>query len=254
MAIVRVSDSGINGGKFRSSGTDRDGYALIDEAGSTNASWSLLTNPLGDGKNFRVGYWATSGSVVITESGTVDIMLVNGGRAGTNGPPGFCGGGGTGGPICRTRRLYLNAGTYAVTVGAGGAAPGGAGGNSRIEGPALQENWTYFQSFNGNTSMQSNGVSSIYWDHNGGNPGAGGNPGGGGPGGGGQGGPGVNASGGPAKSISGWTPSPISLGQGGPSSPGFIPVANSADGGGAGCPGGARNGGSGRVYIRYLFA
>jgi len=54
-----------------------------------------------------------SGSLVVTQSGYADILIVGGGGAG-----GYVGGGGAGGVIYKT--LLLNTGTYNVVVGAGG--------------------------------------------------------------------------------------------------------------------------------------
>lgn len=69
--------------------------------------------------------WNATGSMTIGSAGLVDVLLVGGGGGG------YTGGGG-GGQVLYLTNLYLPAGVYATTVGAGGAANGFPGGISSI--------------------------------------------------------------------------------------------------------------------------
>lgn len=85
----------------------------VTEGSSTNATFATLTNPDGDGKNYRKATWTASGQLVLTEPGWVEVLVVGAGGPYTN-PYAT---GGTGGSVERGWR-YLAAGTHTVTVGA----------------------------------------------------------------------------------------------------------------------------------------
>jgi len=74
-----------------------------------------------DSGNYRTHIFRTSGSFVVTNGGTVEYLVVGGGGSGgANSSNRSGGGGGAGGYL--TGSTTLSAGTYAITVGAGGMA------------------------------------------------------------------------------------------------------------------------------------
>ena len=85
---------------------------------------------------YRIHTFLTSGSFVVSTGGTIEYLVVaGGGSGGGNSSTRVGGGGGAGG--YRTGTVSLAAGTYAITVGAGGMAKlvqdsGSDGGNSSI--------------------------------------------------------------------------------------------------------------------------
>lgn len=107
---------------------------VVDEASCTNVTFSTLTNPDGDGINYRLGVWNSSGNLVVTAGGTAQAVILDGGDSGqgisNNSSPG-----GAGGDLRPVMALDLDAGTTAVTVGAGATGTTGAsqsGGASSI--------------------------------------------------------------------------------------------------------------------------
>lgn len=73
-----------------------------------------------------------SGSITVTEAGTVDILLVGGGGGGGasySSDDRFTGGGGGGGGVLYSQSVAVSPGTYSITVGNGGAV-GENGGNT----------------------------------------------------------------------------------------------------------------------------
>ena len=106
----------------------------INEASSTNVTFSSLTNPDGDGKNYRLAVWNATGTLVVLSAGSVQALIVNGGYSGA-GVSNNSSGGGQGGDTRLLPALVLSAGTITVTVGAGGSGIVGApvaGGASSI--------------------------------------------------------------------------------------------------------------------------
>jgi hypothetical protein len=74
-----------------------------------------------DSGNYRTHIFRSSGSFVVTNGGTVEYLVVGGGGSGgANSSNRSGGGGGAGGYL--TGSTTLSAGTYAITVGAGGMA------------------------------------------------------------------------------------------------------------------------------------
>ena len=111
-ALTWLDDNGIIGGS-----------PVVNEGASTNVTFSTLTDPDGDGIDYRLARWTTNGTLVVTTPGLAQIMMISGGPGGvgvTPAQPG-CGGGIVDGAHA------LPSGTLTVTVGAGGAynAPGG---------------------------------------------------------------------------------------------------------------------------------
>ena len=102
------------------------------------------------GINYTLLTFTTDANLVVSKSGLFDVLLVGGGGGGGSGTTG--GGGGGGGGVIgiqATQTIYLTAATYAVDVGAGGAAssvglnsaiasilavPGGGYGGSAVAG------------------------------------------------------------------------------------------------------------------------
>jgi hypothetical protein len=76
---------------------------------------------ISDGGGFRTHTFLASGSFVVTNGGSVEYLVVGGGGSGgANSTTRSGGGGGAGGLLTGT--VSLSAGTYAITVGAGGQA------------------------------------------------------------------------------------------------------------------------------------
>ena len=106
----------------------------INEASSTNVTFSSLTNPDGDGKNYRLAVWNATGTLVVLSAGSAQALIVDGGwsSAGTSNSVSW---GGNGGNSRLLPALSLSPGTITVTVGAGGTGVVGAtaaGGASSI--------------------------------------------------------------------------------------------------------------------------
>lgn len=100
----------------------------IDEAATSGCAFTTLTNPDGDGKNYRLASFTstTGGSLVVTQSGLAQVLVIGGGggAAWTQTGSGAAGGGGAGGVI--QTELYVPSGTHAISVGTKGA-NGGSG-------------------------------------------------------------------------------------------------------------------------------
>lgn len=115
-----------------------DGVALapvVDEGASSGATFSTLTNPDGDGINYRLAVWTANGTLVVTTAGEAESLIIGGGGGSTR----HVGAGSGGGGYIRDGKRILPAGTLTVTIGAGGVgdspagAPGGsAGGDTSI--------------------------------------------------------------------------------------------------------------------------
>lgn len=93
--------------------------------------------------DYYYAFTSTSGTNFITfdEATVCDVLVVGGGGSGTTSA-----GGGAGGLVYE-KGITLNAGTYTITVGIGGTAPGWStignnGGNSKITSPSLVEIYT----------------------------------------------------------------------------------------------------------------
>lgn len=98
---------------------------------------------------FNVHRFRKDGALTVLRGGTVELLLVGGGGGGSG--SGGCSGGGGGGGVLHLGQVRLEAGTYAVCVGAGGASDanggdtvfagfaavgGGSGGGARGAGAA----------------------------------------------------------------------------------------------------------------------
>ncbi|MDP1877981.1 MAG: hypothetical protein Q8M17_10560 [Actinomycetota bacterium] len=94
---------------------------VVDEGASTNVTFSTLTDPDGDGKNYRLAKWTVDGTLVVTTTGEVDALAVAAG--GPRGSNNYCSGGG--GAAVRGK-ITLAAATHTVLVGAwiGDSSPG----------------------------------------------------------------------------------------------------------------------------------
>lgn len=110
----------------------------VDEGSSTGWTFSTLTNPDGDGKNYRLAVAnASSGVLAVTNAGVARVLAV-GGRGGYGAYDGSLGGyfgtgyGGGGGVVDTS--AYLPAGSLAYSVGANGADAAGVGRNGQSGG------------------------------------------------------------------------------------------------------------------------
>ena len=110
--------------------------ALVPASVTTTGS-SVTTNILSD--QSTVVKFLADGTFTIPPGATGRLLLVGGGGAGGN----DCAGGGGGGGMIEASSVVFSAGTYTVTVGAGGqpnasnSQPGGDGGNTVLTGPGL---------------------------------------------------------------------------------------------------------------------
>jgi hypothetical protein len=111
-ALAWLDENGVIGGR-----------PVVNEGSSTGATFSDLTNPDGDGKNYRLAVWNGNGTLVVTTAGLADVLVLGGGGANNTY-------GGSGGRIM-LGKWKLPAGTLNVVVGAGagGGTDSGAGQN-----------------------------------------------------------------------------------------------------------------------------
>jgi hypothetical protein len=88
--------------------------------GTATGGTSLASPPSG----YAGLQFTTDGTLTVTKAGLFDLLLVGGGGGGGGAQGNFCGGGGGGGGILgldETLTVYLEATTYTIDVGAGGA-------------------------------------------------------------------------------------------------------------------------------------
>lgn len=111
-----LSRLGVAGGSGFGFGKRR----LTAAAGGFSASGGNLADGLAPGNGYKYHTFGSPGSFISNSPGTVDILVVGGGGAGH----GF--GGGGAGAVVHVTNYSLSAGTYPVTVGAGGILPAGA--------------------------------------------------------------------------------------------------------------------------------
>lgn len=133
MAVAAVSNGGIYGqkGKALQGVFGGSSWIKVNEGSSTNATFSTLTNPDGDGINYRLATWTNTGTLSVTASGYAEVFIVSGG--GSYGLFQFdqYGQGGEGGDVIRGI-FTLPTGNLTVLVGNAGVYNGGAGGKSSI--------------------------------------------------------------------------------------------------------------------------
>jgi len=106
----------------------------VNEGSSTNCTFSTLTNPDGDGKNYRMAVFNATGTLVVSSAGRFQALIVDGGYSGV-GVTNNSGYGGQGGKCKFFPSLELTVATHTITIGAGGAGIVGgsvAGGASSI--------------------------------------------------------------------------------------------------------------------------
>lgn len=150
----------------------------------------------------RIDFTSTN-TLVVTQEGVFDVLMIAGGGAGGSSLGGAEGGGGGAGGIHIVQTVLLTVGTYTITVGAGGAAAdgnglfggwsgistmrqqvaGGAGGGGRWGGAVLGPNSggaSYRGGYGGNAGLA---AQQLYGFSSGGSNGAGVNGGGAGQGG-----------------------------------------------------------------------
>lgn len=248
------------------------------------ASGGTTSSITAGGVNYKLHTFTTSGTLTINTAGFVDIMAIGagGGGHGTVFAP-TTGGGGGGGEIYLEIRRYMNAGTYAVAIGAGvtaglggrtymndnafgfgvlaaqGGGPGGYTGGGSSYGGAGGGGGSYGGAYGGGTTLIGRGISRDGGQAAGGDGGSGGGGGAGGNGGnasgftGGSGGPGADISAFLGQSAG----TTIRAGGGGGGTrggtngtPGTGTGANNTGGGGNGSPGGSSPGWSGIFYVR----
>jgi hypothetical protein len=226
------------------------GAAVFDEGASTGATFYTLTDPDGDGKNYRCAEFLSSGTLVMSEGGFFDTWLGGpGGRGGYTGQGGVLGDGGGCGGVLELRELMGNAGSYTVTVGTQTGTAGGIG--TSIEGP-LPAPLTKITASAGSgpgsvtTPGATGSLTTTYTSYAAGTAGSGYGAGAAGTGGSGNG-----RFGGPAATYSGWAQSDFQFGAGGSSQYGPTSgAANSGDGGDGSEYSSYGTGGSGRAYVR----
>ena len=88
------------------------------------------------GVNLRRYRFTTSGTFNVVRSGWFDYVVVGGGGPGGSAVANNGGGGGGGGGV-RRGRIWFPAGTYTITIGAGGAVGAASGGESSIAGAGV---------------------------------------------------------------------------------------------------------------------
>lgn len=126
-----------------------DGAAWQDAVGGGTPWASISETPTGsynDG-TFDWNYWIykASGTLTVTTGGLIDFLVVGGGGSGAaNNAANYAGGGGAGGCRVAFPGETIPAGTYPVTIGAGGAATvaqgNGNSGNDSLIGTTADVN------------------------------------------------------------------------------------------------------------------
>ena len=98
--------------------------SIVGQVGAYGVATGGTSSSITDSVTYTLLTFTSDGSLVVSTPGLFDVCLVGGGAGGaaTGGNWGV-GGGGGGGGVFRTT-VYLNATTYAVTVGGGGAGAG----------------------------------------------------------------------------------------------------------------------------------
>ncbi len=86
---------------------------VVDESSSTNATFSTLTNPDGDGKNYRLATWTANGAFAVTSPGRVQYLVVGGANYYAPIPYGNAG-------DVRPGEMMITAATHTITIGASG--------------------------------------------------------------------------------------------------------------------------------------
>ena len=111
------------------------GPAVFDEGASTGATFSTLTNPDGDGKNFRLASFTNNGTftLALSEPGYAQVLVISGGTSGAKGQNGGSGAG-TSGPSYAYEGYAFLSTSEQVIVGAGGAAHTDNGGRGKVGG------------------------------------------------------------------------------------------------------------------------
>lgn len=107
-------------------------WVVVNEGSSTGVTFSTLTDPDGDGKNYRLATMTSNCTLVVTTEGKAQRMLISGGSGG-NGDPNNHGNGG----IILDGEAVLEAGTHSVVIGAGGAASAASTGGTTKIGTSL---------------------------------------------------------------------------------------------------------------------
>jgi hypothetical protein len=225
--------------------------AEFDENSSTGCTFYTLTNPNGDGKNYRYAEFLSSGTLVFSLGGFFDTWLGGpGGRGGYTGQSGNLGNGGGCGGVLELHDLFGNAGSYTITVGTQTGTSAGIA--TSIEGP-LPIPLTKISAGTGGanaggvtTPGATGSLATTYTSYAQGTAASGYGRGSAGTGG--------NASGrfgGAAATYSGWAQSSFSFGAGGWSDYSAASgAANSGNGGYGSQLSSYGTGGSGRAYIR----
>lgn len=106
----------------------------VNEGSSTSVTFSTLTNPDGDGKDYRMAVFNATGTLVVSSAGKCQALIIDGGYSGA-GTNNNSSAGGAGGKCRFLPDLTLAATTHTITVGAGGTGIVGAtqaGGASSI--------------------------------------------------------------------------------------------------------------------------
>lgn len=103
------------------------GSPTVTEGSSTGFTFSTLTNPDSDGVNYRLAVCNSGGSLVVTNAGYAQVLVVGGGGGGAALSDGGAGGGGGG---VRWGTFKIPAATHTVTVGGGGASGSDGGASS----------------------------------------------------------------------------------------------------------------------------
>jgi hypothetical protein len=106
----------------------------VDEVASTGAVFSTVN--IG-GVDYRLAVFDEDGQLVVTEGGLFRRLLVAGGASGGGTNSNYAGGGGGGGGGVDDDEQEIGAGTYPVTVGAGGAVAGNAESGNDGEASAI---------------------------------------------------------------------------------------------------------------------
>lgn len=92
-------------------------YAEFDEETSSGCTFSTLTDPDGDGIDYRLATFLDSGTLFFSSEGLADILVVAGGRTGTAGSQWQVGGGGGCGGMVEQLAAFVLETSYEVTVG-----------------------------------------------------------------------------------------------------------------------------------------
>lgn len=119
MVVRRASDGGTyNPNSYTSARLLRDEEWLEINESASVGSFTTVSNPFGDGFNYRQLTITSNGNIVVSKQGICRAVIVGAGGGGGT----YYGSGAGGGQVVQKDSFFFDAGTYPVVIGTGGSA------------------------------------------------------------------------------------------------------------------------------------